>query len=121
MQTQTDHLPRRYERIMTGLLSAIWANKLVFPLWLTPLFDRLVLRGHCRAIDLLCRLFAGLYRPPHPRTAPRPAPDAAKPAAARPRGLRLPTTWKWLARALPSPMWEAARACAVELQQFLSE
>jgi hypothetical protein len=127
METETDHFTRRYERIMTGLFATISANNLVFPLWLNPLFDRLVLKGHCRALKLLGQLFAGLYRPRHPRTAPRPNPerqssDAAKPAAARPRSaLRLPTTWKWLARALPSPMWEAARVCAAELQQFLCE
>jgi hypothetical protein len=122
METQTDHFTRRYERIMTGLFATISANNLVFPRWLNPLFGRLVLKGHCRALTLLGRLFAGLYRQPRPRTAPRPAPAApSAPARARSAAVKLPTTWKWLARALPSPMWEAARVCAAELQQFLCE
>ena len=119
MQTQTEDLTRRYERIITGLLSAIRANNRVFPLWLTPLLDRLVLRCHCRALNLLGKLAYGLYRQPHKRTTPRP--PATKPATLAPKKPLLPTAWKWLTRALPSPMCEAARACGAELQQFLSE
>ena len=119
METNTDHLTHRYERIMTGLFETIWANNRVFPLWLNAFFDRLMLRHHCRAIHLLCKLFAGLYRPPHARTTPRTPP--AKPAAPTPKKPPFPAAWKWFTRALPSPMCEAARACTDELQHFLAE
>ena len=119
METNTDHLTHRYERIMTRLFETIWANNRVFPTWLTAFFDRLMLRHHCRANNLLCKLFAGRYRPPHARTTPRTPP--AKPAAPTPKKPPFPAAWKWLTRALPSPMCEAARACADELQHFLAE
>ena len=119
METNTDHLTHRYERIMTGLFETIWANNRVFPTWLTAFFDRLMLRHHCRAINLLCRLFDGRYRPPHPCSTPRK--PATKPATPAPKKPAFPSAWKWVTRALPSPMCEAARACGAELQHFLSE
>src|SRR5271154_5011391 len=98
MQTNIEPLTRRYERIIAALLAAIGANNRVFPLWLTPLFDRLVLKGHCRALNLLGKLAAGLYRQPHARTTPRP--PATKPAPPAPRKPMLPAAWKWFTRAL---------------------
>ena len=121
METNIEPLTRRYERIITGLLAAIGAANRVFPLWLTPLLDRLVLKGHCRALNLLGKLAAGLYRQPRPRTTPRPSQATRESTPARSRAPRLPTLWKWLTRALPSPICEAARAYGAELQQFLSE
>jgi hypothetical protein len=119
MQTETELLTRRYVPIITRLLSAIGANNRVFPLWLNPLLDRLILRGHCRALNLLGKLAAGLYRLPRPRTTPRKA--ATKPATQAPQKPLLPTAWKWLTRALPTPMWEAATTCGAELQHLLAE
>ena len=119
METNIEPLTRRYERIITGLLAAIGAANRFFPLWLAPLFDRLVLKGHCRALNLLGKLAAGLYRQPRPHTAPRKSP--AKPATPAPKNPLMPTAWKWFTRALPSPVCEAARACGAELQQLLCE
>ena len=123
MQTDIEPLTRRYERIITGLLSAIGANNRVFPLWLNPLLNRLILKGHCRALNLLGKLAAGLYCQPRTRTTPRkpPTEPESKPATPAPKNPRMPTAWKWLTRALPSPICEAARACGAELQQLLSE
>ena len=120
METNIEPLTRRYERIITGLLAAIGAANRVFPLWLTPLLDRLVLKGHCRALNLLGKLAAGLYRQPHARTTPRKPPTMPATTTA-PKKPKLPTAWKWFTRALPSPVCEAARACGAELQQLLSE
>ena len=122
METNIEPLTRRYERIMTGLFTAISGNKLVYPLWLIPLYDRLIIKGHCRALNLLGKLAAGLYRQPRPRTTPRRTQATPESTPARPRTApRLPAMWKWLTRALPSPVCEAARASGAELQQFLSE
>ena len=115
METNIEPLTRRYERIITALLLAMGAANRAryFPLWLTPLLDRLVLKGHCRALGVLCKLAAGLYRQPRTRTTPRtpPARPDAQPATQTPRKPKLPTAWKWFTRALPSPVCEAARAC----------
>jgi hypothetical protein len=119
MQTGTETLTQRYTPIITRLLDAIGANNRVFPLWLNPLLDRLILRGHCRALNLLGKLAAGLYRQPHARITPRKPPT--KPATPTPKKPLLPNAWKWLTRALPSPICEAARVCGAELQQLLSE
>ena len=121
METNIEPLTRRYERIMTGLFTAITAHTRIFPLWLNPLYSRLILKGHCRALNLLGKLAAGLYRQPRPRTAPRPSQATPEATPARSRAPRLPTLWKWLTRALPSPICEAARASGAELQEFLSE
>ena len=121
METNIEPLTRRYERIITALLLAMGAANRAryFPLWLTPLFDRLVLKGYCRALGLLCKLAAGLYRAPHARTTPRK--PATKPATPAPKKPKLSTAWKWFTRALPSPVCEAARACGAELQLLLCE
>ena len=121
METNIEPLTRRYERIMTGLFTAITAHTRIFPLWLNPLYSGLILKGHCRALNLLGKLAAGLYRQPRPRTAPRPSQATPEATPARSRAPRLPTLWKWLTRALPSPICEAARAYGAELQQFLCE
>ena len=120
METNIEPLTRRYERIIAPLFTAIGAANRFFPLWLAPLFDRLVLKGHCRALNLLGKLAAGLYRQPHARTTPRKPPTMPATTTA-PKRTKLPTAWKWFTRALPSPVCEAARACADELQHFLSE
>ena len=121
METNIEPLTRRYERIITALLLAMGAANRAryFPLWLNPLLDRLILKGHCRAINLLGKLAAGLYRQPHARTTPPKPPT--KPATPAPKKPKLPTAWKWFTRALPSPVCEAARACGAELQLLLSE
>jgi hypothetical protein len=123
MQTNIEPLTRRYERIIAPLFTAIGAANRFFPLWLAPLFDRLILKGHCRALDLLGKLAAGLYRQPRKRTAPRKPADKPndQPATQAPQKPRMPTAWKWFTRALPSPACEAARACGAELQLLLCE
>ena len=120
METNIEPLTRRYERIIAPLFTAIGAANRFFPLWLAPLFDRLVLKGHCRALNLLGKLAAGLYRQPHARTTPRKPPTMPATTTA-PKNPLMPTAWKWFTRALPSPVCEAARACGAELQQLLSE
>jgi hypothetical protein len=117
MQTATDHFTQRYERILTALFTAVTAQTHVLARWLEPVYTKLVLRFHCRALNLLGKLAAGLYRRPSVRTAPRPA--RAKPAA-KPI-ISLPTLWKWLTRALPSPAWEAAQQAARDLQALMAE
>ena len=82
METDIEPLTRRYERIMTGLFTAITAHTRIFPLWLNPLYSRLILKGHCRALNLLGKLAAGLYRQPRPRTAPPPTPALPTPRSA---------------------------------------
>jgi hypothetical protein len=146
MHTLSDDLTSRYERIITGLLSAISAHKLVLPRWLLPVYEKLYWRTHARVLQVFFRLRTGTYRKPRKRPASSPAapppatstpatstpatpalaaPDppvgAAKPPARKPAGPPLPRAWKWLARALPSPMWEAARTCADDLQHWLAE
>ena len=122
METNIEPLTRRYERIITALLLAMGAANRAryFPLWLTPLLDRLILKGHCRALNLLGKLAAGLYRQPHARTTPRKPPTLPATTTA-PKNPLMPTAWKWFTRALPSPVCEAARACGAELQLLLSE
>ena len=122
METNIELLTRRYERIITALLLAMGAANRAryFPLWLNPLLDRLILKGHCRALDLLGKLAAGLYRQPHARTTPRKPPTMPATTTA-PKKPKLPTAWKWFTRALPSPVCEAARARGAELQLLLSE
>ena len=122
METNIEPLTRRYERIITALLLAMGAANRAryFPLWLTPLLDRLILKGHCRALNLLGKLAAGLYRQPHARPTPR-KPHTMPATTTAPKRPKLPNVWKWFTRALPSPVCEAARACGAELQQLLSE
>ena len=129
MQTTAETFTQRYTPIITRLLEACGAANLAryFPLWLVPLLDRLILKGHCRALNLLGKLAAGRYRPPHKRTAPRkptPKPETQPeppPATPKPKKLYLPQAWKWLTRALPAPVCEAAREAGAALQQVLSE
>jgi hypothetical protein len=124
MQTGTETLTQRYTPIITRMLDAFGAHNRIFPLWLNPLLGRLIIRGHCRALNLLGKLAAGLYCLPRRRTAPRkpPTTTASQAAATQaPKKPRLPMAWKWLTRALPSPICDAARAAGAELQQLLSE
>jgi hypothetical protein len=125
MHTGTETLTQRYTPIITRLIAAIGAANRAryFPLWLAPLLDRLIVKGHCRALNLLGKLAVGLYRLPRTRTAPRKPPTKPEtpPATPKPKKLYLPTSWKWLTRALPAPVCEAARAAGAELQLLLSE
>ena len=116
MQTEIGNLTDRYQRIISALLKAVSAHSQVLALWLNPVLTKLILGYHCRALDLLGKLFAGLYRRRRPSGAPR-KPSTRQAAPAR----IFPTAWKWLTRALPSPVHEAAQAAAAELQQLLSE
>ena len=125
METNIEPLTRRYERIIAPLFTALGAANLAryVPLWLNPLLDRLIIKGHCRALGLLCKLAAGLYRQPRPRTTLRtpPARPDAQPATPAPRKPKLPTSWNWFTRALPLPVCAEVRACGAELQLLLCE
>ena len=119
MKAETKNLIQRYERTLSGLLKAISAHKHMLPLWLAPVYEKLYWLTHARVLVVFSRLFAGTYRLPRKRTTPRPS--RANQPAKPPSFPLLPKAWKWLTRALPSPVCEAVRAHAAELQQLLSE
>ena len=121
MQSDIETLTHSLGRIITALLHAMGAHNRIFPLWINPLLNRLIIRGHCRALTLLGKLAAGLYRQPRLRTTPRPPRTKPATPTPAPRKPPMPIAWKWLTRALPAPIWQAARACGAELQQVLSE
>ena len=120
MQTEVDAFTRRYERIFTTLHAVLAAHGHILSRWLTPVLDRLVLRCHCHALDLLARVAAGFYRRRRPGLTRRPAASRPAPQAAQFASI-LPMAWKWLTRALPSPVHEAAQQAGAELQALMSE
>ena len=120
MQADAGDLMDRYGRIISALFAVVTAHNRVLARWLFPLFDRLILVHSSRALNLLGRLTGGLYRRRRPGLTRRPASTRPAPQAAQFASI-LPMAWKWLTRALPSPVHEAAQAAGAELQALLSE
>jgi hypothetical protein len=119
MQTGTQLFTQRYQPLITALITAVNAHNHVMSAFLGPLFSKLIRITHIPALKLLCRLRAGTYRRPHPRTAPRA--KSTKPRTRTPPAEILPTSWMWLPRLLPAPVAPAAASFRAELQLLLSE
>src|ERR1019366_7002843 len=100
MQTERESLTHRYGQIITALIRAVGKHNRVLPLWLFPVFDKLIKTTHMRAIVLLSRLLAGTYRQPRKRTTPRssspPKPPVFIAPVFIPPGQRPTTGWMWL-------------------------
>ena len=120
MQAEANDLMDRYGRIISALFAVVTAHNRVLARWLFPLFDRLILVHSSRALNLLGRLTGGVFRRRRPGLTRRPAATRPAPQASQFASI-LPMAWKWLTRALPSPVHEAAQAAGAELQALLSE
>src|SRR5271165_4251385 len=119
MQTGTEPLTQRYQPIITALITAVNAHNHVKSAFLFPLFNKLIRISHLRILKLVCRLLAGTYRRPCPRTTPRAKPT--RPRTPTPPEEILPTSWMWLPRLLPAPVAPAAATFRADLQLLLSE
>ena len=119
METERESLTHRYTRIITAFFKGIAAHNHALPQFVSPLFDKLITKPHIRALNLLCKLMAGVYRLPRKRTTKRAY--VPKPPVFTPPDQPKTTGWMGLARILPTPMAPAVAACRAELQQFLSE
>ena len=60
MQTERESLTHRYGQIITALIRAVGKHNRVLPLWLFPVFDKLIKTTHMRAIVLLSYIASGL-------------------------------------------------------------
>src|SRR5450631_3795298 len=119
MQTEMELLTHRYTSLFGAFRKGIAPHTHAIPGWLNDLFGKAVTKPYIRALNLLCKLMAGIYRLPRKRTAARPY--ISKPPVFTPPDQPKTTRWMWLARILPTAMAPAAAAYRAELQQLLSE
>ena len=123
MQTEMEHLSLRYTSLFSAFIGEFAKHALVLPVWLNALFGAAITKPYIRALKLLSKLKAGIYRLPRKRTSKRTSKRATtpKPPIFVPPDRPKTSRWMWLARILPTVIAPAAATYRVELQQLLSE
>ena len=123
MQTEMELLTLRYTSLFSAFLKGIAPHTRALPAWLDALFGTAITRPYIRALKLLSKLKAGIYRLPRKRTSKRTSKRAStpKPPVFIPPDRPKTSRWMWLARILPTVMAPAAATYRAELQQLLSE
>ena len=119
MQTEMEHLSLRYTSLFSAFIGEFAKHALVLPVWLNALFGAAITKPYIRALKLLSKLKAGIYRLPRKRTSKRAS--TPKPPVFIPPDRPKTSRWMWLARILPTVIAPATATYRAELQQLLSE